>query len=55
MVQTKEAQWPVKVRGRVSGLCSGSDQLDLIFWLLLSSKPKVTAILRQLSGGKPSA
>jgi hypothetical protein len=31
----KEAQRPAKVRGRESGQCSGSDQLGLIFWLLL--------------------
>jgi hypothetical protein len=30
----KEAQRPAKVRGRESGLCGGSDQLGLIFWLL---------------------
>jgi hypothetical protein len=31
----KKKRWPVRVRGQEYGLCSGSDQPDLIFWLLL--------------------
>jgi hypothetical protein len=35
MKNEKEAQRPVRARGRESGLRGGSDRPDLIFWLLL--------------------
>jgi hypothetical protein len=46
----KEAQWPARVRGRESGLCGGSDQPGLIFWLLLDQAKSNKPFPRQLSG-----
>jgi len=40
----KEAQWPVRARGREYGLRGGSDRPDLGFLVTFGPKPKVTAL-----------